>query len=127
MRGIPSLAPPLRPANQRPGGGGHDVSGALPCPRTGNSGQDTGDNLVATDLGWLQQLVAQRAEVPLVSAEHVAALLGVTVQRAYELLRTGAIPAVRIGRQVRVSPRALAEYIERGGHTLPGGWRREPA
>jgi excisionase family DNA binding protein len=56
----------------------------------------------------------------------VAERLDVTEARAYELARTGALPAVRIGRQIRVHPDQLAEWIQAGGTPLPGGWRREP-
>jgi excisionase family DNA binding protein len=55
----------------------------------------------------------------------VAAYLDVTPARAYELARTGALPTVKIGRQYRVDPTRLREWVATGGHTLPGGWKRE--
>ena len=55
----------------------------------------------------------------------VAERLDVTHARAYELARTGALPAVRIGRQLRVDPEALQAWIDNGGQPLPGGWRKE--
>jgi excisionase family DNA binding protein len=48
------------------------------------------------------------------------------VGRVHELARTGIIPAVRIGRQVRFEARALEEFIASGGRALVGGWRRQP-
>ena len=63
----------------------------------------------------------------LMKLAEVAALLRVPRARAYELARCGMIPVVRIGRQVRVDDAALKAWIARGGQTLPGGWRREPA
>lgn len=66
------------------------------------------------------------ARPPLIDAAAVAARLGVSRHRVYELIRTGALPAVHIGRQVRVCPVALERWIEAGGAALPGGWRREP-
>jgi excisionase family DNA binding protein len=38
-----------------------------------------------------------------------ATRLGVTLPRLYELVRTGAVPAVRVGRQIRVDPAPLEE------------------
>ena len=50
----------------------------------------------------------------------VAEILGVSLARAYALAREGLIPAVRLGRQVRVEHAALRKWIEDGGHSLPG-------
>ena len=55
--------------------------------------------------------------------------LAVTLNRFYELVRQGIVPpgvVVRLGRQLRVHPERLEEFIARGGQALPGGWRREP-
>ena len=41
----------------------------------------------------------------------VATILGVSVGRAYELARRGAIPSVRLGRQVRVDRIALEKWL----------------
>lgn len=54
----------------------------------------------------------------------VATTLQVTEARAYELLRLGLLPQVRLGRQVRISEDALTAWIAKGGQALPGGWRR---
>jgi excisionase family DNA binding protein len=62
----------------------------------------------------------------LLKANQVAALLGVSQARAYELMREGIVPTVRLGRQVRVSSNALDDFISGGGKSLSGGWRREP-
>lgn len=45
----------------------------------------------------------------------VAAILNVTVQRTYELARQDLIPVVRMGRQLRVDPGKLQEWITNGG------------
>ena len=50
---------------------------------------------------------------------------GITYQRAAELGRIGILPIVRLGRQVRIDPRQLDEFIRKGGVSLPGGWRRK--
>ena len=62
----------------------------------------------------------------LLTISEVARVLRVPTARAYRLARDQLIPTVRIGRQVRVHPRALAVWMASGGQTLPGGWRREP-
>lgn len=51
----------------------------------------------------------------LLQIDEVAGILDVTIPRAYLLARSGVIPIVRIGRQVRVSADALREWIEAGG------------
>jgi excisionase family DNA binding protein len=55
----------------------------------------------------------------------VSRALGTNDPRTRELIRTGVLKAVYIGRQVRVAEGELRAFIERGGHRLPGGWRRE--
>ncbi len=50
-------------------------------------------------------------EATLLTIPEVAKLLRVNTARAYELARTGAIPSVRLGRQVRVSHAALLDLI----------------
>ena len=61
----------------------------------------------------------------LLRAVEVAEELGVSVPRVYELARTGLIPSVRIGRQIRFHADQLRAWVDRGGCSLPGGWRRE--
>jgi excisionase family DNA binding protein len=51
--------------------------------------------------------------------------LNVSYPRITELARRGTIPIVRIGRQIRVHPGKLDEFIEKGGQPLPGNWRRQ--
>jgi excisionase family DNA binding protein len=63
---------------------------------------------------------------PLLTMDEVASMLSVTKARAYELARQRLIPAVRLGRQWRVDPHRLQEFVATGGCSLPGGWRREP-
>jgi excisionase family DNA binding protein len=61
----------------------------------------------------------------LLTLEEIARILKVKYPRAAELARDGIIPVVRLGRQVRVDPDQLTEFISGGGRALPGGWRRE--
>ena len=51
----------------------------------------------------------------LLDARQVSQRLQVRLHRAYELIRKGTIPVVRIGRQVRVDPDALEDWIGAGG------------
>ena len=54
----------------------------------------------------------------------IAELLRVSRARAYQLVRLGVVPAVRLGRQVRVEEGALRHWIEREG-SMPS--RTQPA
>lgn len=60
----------------------------------------------------------------LLSASEVAQILGVRKTRVYALLKSGIIPAVHVGRQVRVDKNTLDEWIDAGGQALPSGWKR---
>lgn len=51
-------------------------------------------------------------EAELLRAEEVAEVLAVARSTVFELLRNGDLPAVRIGRAVRVSRKALDRWIE---------------
>ena len=53
----------------------------------------------------------------LIDAKRLAELLGVSDSRAYELIRAGIIPSVRLGRQVRVSEEALQRPTHRPQET----------
>ncbi len=62
--------------------------------------------------------------VALIAAPAAAEMLGITVQRLYELSREGVVPSVRLGRSFRYSPSALNEFIQRGGDGWAGGWKK---
>ncbi len=55
----------------------------------------------------------------LLTVQEAAEFLRVTQARTYQLLRSGFIPVVRIGRQLRVDESALHQWVARGGHPLP--------
>jgi excisionase family DNA binding protein len=62
----------------------------------------------------------------LLLAEDVSDILNITVNRVYELARTGILPGVvRLGRQVRFRSAAIEDFINNGGQPLAGGWRKE--
>jgi excisionase family DNA binding protein len=59
----------------------------------------------------------------LLTYKEVAEILSVPVKRVEELGRRELIPTVRLGRQRRVSRKALEQFISVGGMALPGGWK----
>lgn len=54
----------------------------------------------------------------LLTVKEVAEVLRVPVPRAYGLARDGIIPTVKIGRQIRIDPEQLGEFISNGGRAL---------
>ncbi len=62
----------------------------------------------------------------LISAETLAPHLGVSKARLYLLARDQIVPSVRVGRSVRFDLEQIRKWIESGGKSYPGGWRREP-
>jgi excisionase family DNA binding protein len=48
----------------------------------------------------------------LLNGREVAEILNISLSFAFKMIRTGKIPAVRIGRSVRVRPSDLGTYIE---------------
>ena len=62
----------------------------------------------------------------LLKAETVAEILNISPARVYELIRLDILPAVKLGRQVRVEESLLEAWIAEGGQELPGGWRMAP-
>ena len=62
----------------------------------------------------------------MLTVDEVAAELKVSRAAVYALVRSGLLPAVRVGRRIRVAERVLANFIESGGRAWPGGWRKRP-
>lgn len=58
-------------------------------------------------------------EQKLLCAEEVAKILSVSKWRVYDLIQDGLLPAVHLGKQVRVRPDVLEKWIEQGGSRLP--------
>ncbi len=63
----------------------------------------------------------------LLLASEGAAILRVTIPRFYQLVRDGVVPAIRVGRQIRVDPQKLQDWLDRGGRSLAGGWKHDAA
>lgn len=55
----------------------------------------------------------------------IADLLQMKRERVYEAVRLGLVPAVHIGRQIRIEERAFVEWVRDGGQTYAGGWRHQ--
>jgi putative molybdopterin biosynthesis protein len=53
----------------------------------------------------------------LLTAKETAEVLKVSLPRVYELARTGLIPCVRMGRQIRFDEEKLREWAAQGGST----------
>ena len=47
----------------------------------------------------------------LLDSKDVAALLGISRSQAYNLMRDGEIPSIRLRSSIRVSPTALEKYL----------------
>jgi excisionase family DNA binding protein len=62
----------------------------------------------------------------LLTVPEAAIVLKVSTRRLYGLLRQNLVPSVRIGRQRRICPKALDEFVRNGGKAWSGGWRRLP-
>jgi excisionase family DNA binding protein len=56
----------------------------------------------------------------LLSVEEFRAYVGVSRSLAYELIRCGALPAVRFGRLVRVPKAGLQRYLAQNGNAATG-------
>lgn len=63
----------------------------------------------------------------LLTAKQVAEILQVALPRVYELAREGALPSVRMGRQIRFYESKLMEWIEQGGSASQKGKARGAA
>ncbi len=56
----------------------------------------------------------------LLRADEVARALGLGRSKTYELMNSGRLPVVRIGRSVRVPADALRGWVESQSHNLDG-------
>ena len=57
--------------------------------------------------------------IPLITAAQASTLLGVSIPRTYELIRTAVLPpgvVVRLGRQIRIDRAQLDAWLRHGGN-----------
>lgn len=55
----------------------------------------------------------------------IADLLQMKRERVYEAVRLGLVPAVHIGRQIRIEQKAFIDWVRGGGQTCAAGWRHQ--
>ena len=67
---------------------------------------------------------AEEDSFRLLTAEETAEILKVKKHRVYELARLKMLPAVHLGRQLRIDEQRLREWIAKGGSSLVGGWKK---
>ena len=63
--------------------------------------------------------------VELLTVPETAHILRVRPARAYELVREGVIPSIRLGRQIRIDRETLAAWLRDGGQDVPTKRQRE--
>lgn len=78
------------------------------------------------------QLTHNGSELDLLTVPEAAKLLRISRNLAYELVARHEIPAIRLGRVIRVPKQGLEEWLDRqvDGHLGPangaGSWPRQP-
>ncbi len=61
---------------------------------------------------WGNPPVANKNDLPLVlTVSDISKILGIGKNTAYDLIRSGAMKSIRVGRQIRVSKSAFLEFI----------------
>lgn len=65
----------------------------------------------------------QQESLRFYTVQEVADLVRLTKGRVYEAIRQHLLPAVRIGRQIRIEESAIRDWVRQGGSALSGGWR----
>ncbi|MED0672677.1 helix-turn-helix domain-containing protein [Aneurinibacillus aneurinilyticus] len=61
----------------------------------------------------------------LLTIEETCDILAIPIQTGYAMAREKILPTVRIGRLVRIDPDKLKEWIDQGGKSYAGGWKKE--
>jgi excisionase family DNA binding protein len=67
----------------------------------------------AEKLATAEVRLKRKANTSVVSMEEVATILGISRAAAYNLIRTGLIPSIKIGQTRRVAVSSLHDYIQR--------------
>ena len=66
------------------------------------------------------------AEFRMLTVDEVARALRLSRAAVYTLIRSRLLPATHIGRRIRVAERVLQNYVESGGRSWAGGWKKAP-
>jgi len=61
----------------------------------------------------------------LLRIEEACKILAIPIQTGYALAREKILPVVRVGRNIRIDPDKLKEWIDQGGKGFAGGWKKE--
>lgn len=61
----------------------------------------------------------------LLTVSETAQLLNTSEDRVRRMAREGLLPVVKLGRLIRFNKDELHRWIEAGGQSYPGGWRKE--
>jgi len=56
--------------------------------------------------------IGSQIDTQLLKAQRVAETLDISKSKAYQLMQSGTIPTIRIGRSLRVPSKALTRWIE---------------
>jgi excisionase family DNA binding protein len=64
------------------------------------------------EVNWSVMAINENEKL-LIRISEAAEMLSVARSKAYAMVQAGELPAVRMGKSVRVSVRALNEYVER--------------
>jgi excisionase family DNA binding protein len=65
--------------------------------------------------GTIQVAPTSIPAAPLLTAHDVSERLNLPLQRVWELIRQGKLPAIKVGRQKRIAPAVLERWIADGG------------
>lgn len=60
----------------------------------------------------------------LLTVKETADILNARVMQVYAWISEGILPAVRLGRKIRICPESLRKFVEDGGKSYDGGWRK---
>lgn len=64
---------------------------------------------------------------PLLIVDEVSMITRLPKATVYEYARTGLLPCVRFGRSIRFKKSDIQDFINTGGKSFEGGWRKEAA
>ena len=82
-------------------------------------------DLSRPDFSGTKQEGVVATELRFFTVPEIADLLQMKRERVYEAVRLGLVPAVHIGRQIRIEERAFVEWVRDGGQTHAAGWRHQ--
>jgi excisionase family DNA binding protein len=82
--------------------------------------RDLAESLDVLPEGEPQQTQPQGGRSPLRDVKWVAEFLGITQSHVYYLVRTGSLPAIRLGRHCRFREDIVIQFLDAGGTRVKG-------